>query len=57
MTNTIQLSVVAFVVLSVIIAAFCGESMQKSSKKHIIAACFIALAAFIHAIVIVMNLR
>lgn len=57
MTNTVQLSILAFVVISVIIAALCGDSLQKSNKKHIIAASFIALAALIHAVMIIMQLR
>jgi hypothetical protein len=57
MTDNVQISVVVFVLLSIAIALLSGDSLHKSNKKHIIAGCFVLGAAFIHAGVIILNLK
>lgn len=57
MTDSVQISVVVFVLLSFAIALLSGDSLQKSNKKHMIAGCFILGAAMIHAGVIILNLK
>ena len=56
-TTPLQYSVVVFVVLALIVSVFYGEKMQKSNRKHMIAACFILGAALIHAAMLVLELR
>lgn len=56
-TNTLQYSIVAFVILSLLISIFSAETLQKSRKKHMIAACFVLGAAFVHAFMILLEIK
>lgn len=56
-TSAIQYSVVAFVVISLIISIFYADSLQKSKKKHMLAGCFVLGAAFIHLLMIILELK
>tara|TARA_Y100000389_G_C17471196_1_gene531163 strand:+ start:4298 stop:4486 length:189 start_codon:yes stop_codon:yes gene_type:complete len=56
MANTIQYSVILFVIISAIICLLHGKSIQKSKRKHLIAAGFLIGAALVHAIVLVMDI-
>tara|TARA_Y100000389_G_C17369272_1_gene468087 strand:- start:512 stop:685 length:174 start_codon:yes stop_codon:yes gene_type:complete len=57
MTESVQISVVVFVLLSFAISLLCSDSLQKSNKKHMIAGCFVLGAAMIHAGVIILNFK
>ncbi len=56
MENSIQFSIIAFVILSLIISVVYGDSIQRSKRKHLIAAGFFLTAAFIHAAVIFIDI-
>lgn len=56
MENSIQFSIIAFVILSLIISVVYGDSIQRSKRKHLIAAGFLLAAAFIHGSVIVIDI-
>jgi dipeptide/tripeptide permease len=56
MTNTLQYSIVTFVIIALIFSIFTADKLQKSEKKHMIAACFVFGAAVVHAAMIVLNL-
>lgn len=57
MSNATQYAVVSFTILALVISIFYAENLQKSKKKHMIAGSFILLAAFMYALMIVLDLK
>ena len=55
MFQFVQYSLFIFITIAVILSAVFKEEIKKHEKKHIVAAMFMALAIFIHAVVIVVR--
>ena len=56
-SSALQSAIVSFTVISLVVSIFYVEEIQKSKRKHMLAGAFIFLAAFMYALMLILELK